>query len=189
VRSRQDLFFLPNLSRMEVKTKVNETAMRLVEPGMQARVRVEALPNFTIEGEVVSVSPLPIMPTRRFSSDQVKDYLTRVELRSVPEGLMPGMTAQVEIETASRPGALVVPTTSVAVDDGKAYCYVARGDRVERRDVTLGDAQEDLLEVVAGLDEGEQVVADPGVVSGSGVEVVSSPSASAVLGGQLPVGL
>ena len=59
------------------------------------------------------------------------------------------------------PNALVIPTEAVAFDSGHEYCYVARADSLERRDLTVGESSEDLLEVTAGLIEGEQVVLNP----------------------------
>jgi len=56
---------------------------------------------------------------------------------------------------------LVVPTEAITFDKGREVCYVATSNGLERRRVRVGQATQDLLEVTAGLDEGEQVVLDP----------------------------
>lgn len=182
VRQRQNLFYLPDLSAMEVETTLHESVVDRVHDGMRARVEVEALPGRLLEGHVVSVSPLPLMSPSPIGND-VKNYLGLVKLDSVPNGLRPGMTAQVEIVTANRPDALVIPPSAVLVENGEDFCYVAKGEEVERRHITLGTSTHELLEVTAGLAEGEEVVVSPSRVSlaaesaeEEGIEQATSPS-------------
>ena len=44
VRQRQRLFYLPDLTQMEVAAMLHESVVKDVKPGMLARVRIEALP-------------------------------------------------------------------------------------------------------------------------------------------------
>ena len=118
VREDQDLFYLPNLNKMEVRTLLNETVIRYVDKGMPAQVRIEALPNVLLEGEVISVAPLPVSIRSRYETDEIKNYEARVVLNVVPKGLMPGMSALVEVQTDYRPNALVVPPMAVTIEDG-----------------------------------------------------------------------
>ena len=60
VRRKQDLFMLPDLSRMEVLTLLHESVADEVRVGMVARVRVEGLPGRVLEGHVESVAQLPM---------------------------------------------------------------------------------------------------------------------------------
>jgi HlyD family secretion protein len=157
VRQRQRLFFLPNLARMEVDALVHETMVKHVAPGMRAWVRVESLSDRVMEGHVESVAPLP---EQNFFSE-VKYYVAAVKLDSVPKGLKPGMTAEVEIQTLHRPDVLAIPSDALTYEDGQGFCYVAHADHLERRHVTVGQASRDMLEVTEGLDEGDAVVIDP----------------------------
>jgi HlyD family secretion protein len=192
VRQRQDLFFLPDLGRMEIRTTLNETMVRRVEPGMTARVRVEALPHALLEGEVVSVAPLPMSKRSWAQSDDIKNFEARVELHAIPEGLMPGMTAEVEIQTAHRQDALVIPPQALTVEDGREVCYVARGGRLERRKVRIGASNPEMIEVLDGVEEGERVVTDLAWLASGRIEVVDLAEAagstpSAAHGGSDPV--
>jgi HlyD family secretion protein len=162
VREDQDLFFLPNLSKMQVKTRIHETAMGRVEPGMTARVKVEALQSAVLEGIVTSIAPLPISVRSWWQTNDVKNYETIVELHTIPDGLRPGMTAQVEILTSSRPDALVVPPYALTMDEGREVCYVLTPQAtIERREVEVGEVTPAHLEILSGLAEGEAVVANP----------------------------
>ena len=157
VRQKQVLFSLPDLTRMEVSTLLHETVVDRVRGGMLARVRVEGVTNRVQEGHVVSIAQLP---TRNLLND-VPYYIGLVKLDTIPRGLRPGMSAEVEIATERRHGVLTIPAGALTIVGGRRVCYVAHGDGVERREIEIGQTTRDRLEVTSGLDEGEEVVLDP----------------------------
>ncbi len=165
VHQKMDLFFLPDLGNMEVQAVLNETVVNRVKPNMPVRVRVEGLPQYAIEGHVVSVSPLPILRKEWGAVSDIKSYLGKIQLHSSPQGLMPGMTAEVEIQTAHSQDALVVPAESVLAENGRDYCLVENAGGLERREVTVGQGSRELLEIRSGLAEGEIVVRDPSLLN------------------------
>jgi HlyD family secretion protein len=162
VRQKQRLFYLPNLSRMEVSSLLHESVVDRVHEGMRAKIHVEGLPDRILEGNVTSVA---VLPTKSFFSD-VAYYLGQVKIDSPPDGIRPGMTAEVEIQTGKRSDVLTVPSSAVAREDGHEVCYVASDETLERRPVEIGRATQDQLEVTRGLSEGEQVVLNPSSVDG-----------------------
>lgn len=174
VRKDQDLFYLPNVEKMEVHAQLHESVLSRVRRGMRATAQIEAFPGVSLEGEVVSVSPLPAPIRSRYQTD-VKNYIARVRLDSVPSGLLPGMTARVEILTSWKPDALVIPPDALVAGDGRPYCYVTDGTTLRRREVELGECLPDRLEIVAGLSEGERVVTAPSRID---ADLVTSPAAS-----------
>jgi HlyD family secretion protein len=157
VRQMQKLFYLPDLARMQALAMVHESMASRVRPGMRARVRVEGLPDHVMEGQVTSIAQLP---TANLFND-VRYFYTQIALDSVPEGLKPGMTAEVEIATGARVDVLTIPSEAVAIEEGEEVCYIAHEDRVERRSITVGESSRGECEVTEGLDEGERVVLNP----------------------------
>ena len=157
VRQKQKLFYLPDLARMEVEALLHESIVREVSPGMRVAITVEGLSNRRLEGHVESVADVPVQ--NMFS--EVKYFIAMVRVDTVPRGLRPGMTAEVEIRTVNRPNALVIPADAMTVENGQEVCYVAVDDRLERREIKVGQAMRDLLEVTEGVDEGDAVVLDP----------------------------
>jgi HlyD family secretion protein len=160
------LFSLPDLSEMEVAVILHETVVDRVGTGMSARVRVDALPGREIEGRVLTVSPFPAYDEE--SANQIPQFVGTVRLLSVPTGLRPGMSAELEILTSRRLGVLAVPPAAVAREGRQNVCYVAHAEQTERRPVKLGARSRGLLEVVDGLAEGELVIIDPSPKSDSG---------------------
>ncbi len=169
---KMDLFFLPNLEKMVVKTDLNESVVQRVKPGMEVKVRAEALEGRIFRGKVIGVDSLPV-EAGSWRRRDIRLYTAHVELDS-PEELLPGMNAEVEILTDSEPAALVVPAEAVAIVDGRNFCYVTTADGVERRDVKYERGTIDLLRITEGLDEGEEVVLRPSMVKSEEVAVLES---------------
>ena len=163
VRQSQKLFFLPDLANMEVLTYLHESVANRVREGMRARARIEGFSNRTLEGHVISVAPLPTT-AGNWISDEVKYFVGVVKLDSVPKGMRPGLTAEVEFDVDRCLDVLAVPSEAIAVEQGRDVCYVAGIDGLQRRPVTLGRSSRDLLEVTRGLSEGDQVVLNPGKI-------------------------
>jgi HlyD family secretion protein len=173
VHQKQRLFYLPDLAQMEVEALLHESVAKEVKPGQLARVRIEALSNRALEGHIVSISQLPGAPLSQANPfGQIKSFVGVVKLDAVPRGLLPGMTAEVEIQTARKPDVLTIPAEALTFEEGQGVCYVAHDDQIERREIKVGQASRDLLEVTEGLGEGEEVVLDPASLSPD-IEVAS----------------
>lgn len=156
VRQKQTLFYLPDLSKMEIDTLFHETVIKKVRSGMRARVRIEGLPGRVLDGHVIKIAQLA---TQNFLSD-VRYYSGIVKLDTIPKGLLPGMTAEVEVMTDRLEEVLTVPPEAVAFENGLEVCYVAHDGNLERRQVKVGESNRDRVEVTEGLEKGEQVVLD-----------------------------
>src|SRR5262249_20751151 len=152
----QDLFKLPDPSRMEVEVSVHETMGPLVKEGMRAGVRIASIAERVIPGRVVSIIPMPIQNDKEWD-EHLKHYLARVRLDEVPSGILPTMSAEVEIDIGHPLETLVIPVQAMSVFEGHTSCYVMAESGVERRAITTGRSTIDLLEVTGGLHEGERV--------------------------------
>jgi HlyD family secretion protein len=161
VRRHMDLFYLPDLSEMVLNTTIHESVVKQVETGQTAQILITALPKVAVEGHVEKVDPLPITPTSWRANQEIKNFLARIKLNSVPEGLLPGMTATVEILTAFKSNALVVPTNALTMEGEQDICYVADGEDVQRRVVKVSPGNRQVVEITEGLEEGEEVILDP----------------------------
>ena len=159
VRERQSLVRLPDLSQMQVKVLVHESKADDIEPGMRARVRVQ---DRAFTGTVVSVANQA--DNGGWFSSQVKKYSTIVKIDGEPEGLLPGMTASVEVLVADKTDVLTVPVQSVVELDGAFYCWVQSTAGIVRRAVELGAKSLSSIEVARGLEAGEEVVINPQAV-------------------------
>jgi HlyD family secretion protein len=157
VRQGQELFYFPDLTKLEIVAMLNETVVAQVRRGMPARVRVEGLQGEeALEGHVESVESLP----RRTFND-VPYYPCRITLTVTPSGLLPGMSAGVEIQVGRCRDVLAIPSEAVSVDHDRHVCYVIGPSELECREITPGASTPNLIEVTDGLNEGEPVVLNP----------------------------
>jgi HlyD family secretion protein len=159
VWANQPLVILPDISRMEVETRVRETDIHKVERNQKVEVRVEAYPELRLTGSVTLVGTLAQEEQDRRGS---KFFSVRVGIRQSEPRLRPGMTARVEIEVEERADALFVPLEAVFEKDGRSLVYLA-GRRPRAREVVLGPSNADFVVVEKGLERGESVLLrDPG---------------------------
>lgn len=160
VRERQKIFSLPDTSRMRVNTKVHESMVDRLSPGLRALVRVDAFSDQLLKGRVEAVAPLPD-PNSMFSSD-VKVYTTQVSIENGLPGLRPGMTAQVEILVAQLENVLSIPVVSILEYKGADHVAVRQPDgSYDWRTVTVGTSNDKLVEIREGLKSGDRVALSP----------------------------
>lgn len=171
VYQSQKLFYLPDLSDMEVVTLLSESVVNQVRDGMRAVVRIEGIPNRSMHGRITKVAQLPLPDWR----NDVHYFEGIVKLEDPPAGLKPGMTAQVELEMPGRENVLAVRSEAVTIDDGEDVCFVVHEEGLERREVKLGQVTHEMTEVTQGLREGEQVVLNPQPLD---IELLDTPQPS-----------
>lgn len=162
VRQRQTLFYLPDFSEMQVQVVLNESVVDRVVPGQRVSVTLEAVHNLVLKGRVLSVGQIPFRVTGNQGMDTgVRFFTSIVKLDKTTDGLRPGMTAIVDFALSRRQNVLAIRHEAVRTDRGKKVCYVAREESLERREVKIGQDTADLVEVLDGLQEGEQVALNP----------------------------
>jgi len=117
---------------------------------MLARVRHLAWDDRRFEGRVARLAPVMDATTRALRAE--------VEVDNPDRLLRPGMFVEVTVIGERRAGVPVVPREAVAERAGKRVVFVLRGQRVARRDVTLGLGDDATVEVKEGLEPGERIV-------------------------------
>jgi multidrug efflux pump subunit AcrA (membrane-fusion protein) len=161
VRERQKIFTIPDLDApIRVKVKVHESMIAKLSPGLPATVKLDAFPETTLTGIVEQIAPVPD-PKTVFDPD-VNVYSTSVSIAKGIPGLRPGMGAMVDILVAELEGVLTVPIQAVVWYDQKDHVAVKTADNaIEWREVTLGLADGQRVEVKEGLESGETVAPEP----------------------------
>ena len=156
VRHQQNLFKLPDMSEMNVKVKLHESVVKQTAIGAQAYVTIDAYPKERLTGRVTKIA---VMPDRgqMWLNPGLKTYVTEVTLDRTPEGLKPGMSAQVEILVDTREAVLQVPVSAVFVDKGFQVVYVKTPMGLDTRRVEVGLSNQRVVEICKDLKEGEEV--------------------------------
>jgi RND family efflux transporter MFP subunit len=162
VREGQQLIRVVDLSRMVVGTRVHEAVISTVQVGQVVRVRVDAYPALELRGKVAQVSPTAA-PADWARSD-ARVYPVTVALDDSPPGLKPTMSTGVQIVTGEKKGVLLVPARAVMSAGRSRFCFVKADAKLVEREVTTGATDGTGIEITAGVQEGDTVLADPSAV-------------------------
>ena len=103
-----------DLRRMKVEADVDETDVAAVRLDQTATVKVDALPDTTLTGRVVEIANSPKV-SELGTQEQQTNFVVDVMIDNPPVILRPGMTADVEIKTATKKDVLHVPIQAVVV--------------------------------------------------------------------------
>lgn len=172
---------ISDLSSMEVNVEVNESDIVRVNLGDTASVEVDAFRDEVFKGIVTEIgnTALNAMDNLSASLNQVTNF--GVKIRILPESynhlaeagsspFRPGMSATVEIKTASANNALAVPlkavttradTTENAAENSVLCVFVLEEGEAKMRVIEGGIQDSKYMSILSGLAEGDEVVTGP----------------------------
>ena len=135
-----------DLSRMLVKADVDESDVVDMKPGQKAKITVDALPDTSFPGTVTEIGSTA---KRGLGGTAVAEGQTNFEVKvvfdqTVPQ-VRPGMTADVEIETATKPKTMAVPIQAVVVRTERELERAAHKNERKQRHSEAAAAEEDTV--------------------------------------------
>ena len=148
--SSTTLVTLVHLETLKVVANVLEKDIAFVKPGMKAKILTEAYPEKPFEGTVVRINKALDLATRTLQAE--------INIPNPGRLLKPGMFAKVELALAEKPEALVIPREAVLEEGGKRTVFVVEGNQALRKPIITGIEQDQVIEVVEGLKDGDKVV-------------------------------
>ncbi len=146
------LFKIIDPGALEVDANVTQEDYPLLQTGQAAVVYFDARPDVTVQGHVDRIVPLLVPGTS-------PTYDIYISLDQVPDGLVDGMTVDTNVTIASRKGVLCLPRNVVhASGNNTSVLQVWNGLTTGNRQVTTGLRGDTNIEILSGLQLGEQVV-------------------------------
>jgi membrane fusion protein, multidrug efflux system len=147
-----------DLSRVELEAAIPSTDIGSVRIGQGISLNIEGIDK-TFNGQVVRISPSTQAGTR-----SVPIYIA---IDNKDSRVRAGLFAQGVLALDKRSNVLVVPINALRETAGRNFVYILEGDKLAERDVKLGardengrasNGSEGVIEVIAGLKAGEQIV-------------------------------
>jgi HlyD family secretion protein len=163
---------IADLSEVLAVIDVDETEVVYVELGQAAELLVDALPDRSYRGRVVEIGSSGFS---RPDQPDVTFFSVKVLFAEPDPALRPGMSVRAEVVTAAHAEALVVPIQAVVerpplgpdgaepdedADEVQVVFVVEEGE-ARQRPVETGISDETHVEIAAGLEPGEPVIAGP----------------------------
>jgi len=174
-----------NLEGMEALVDVDENDIVLLSIGDEAQIEVDAIPGVKLMGEVTEIANSAKI-SGQGSTEQKTEFEVKIAITQPSSELRPGMTASAEVITEVRDDCLSIPIQCVAVrtteqlgvgeeetseagEEGEArfaadsegfveLVWIVADGRAQARQVSTGIQSETHIEILGGLEEGEQVV-------------------------------
>lgn len=136
----------PLIARLHVP----ERELNKLRDDQPADLRVDALPGEAFRGVVDRVSPVVDPATGTFT--------VTVAVSDEQGNLKPGMFGRVSIVYDVHDDAVLVPRGAVLIEDAKSTVFVIRDGRAQRQAVITGYTNNGSIEILEGIEAGDQVV-------------------------------
>lgn len=158
------LFEIVDDSRIKVTCNVPESRMRKIKVGQGVTATATDGSSRTFRGTVRNIG---------IKTDRGLNYPVEILLDRDPD-LRVGMYLKVGFE-AGEGSAVFIPRKAVVGSVLAANVYVLKDGKAEKREVRLGEMVDDTIEIIEGLEEGEQLIVAGlmNISDGSEVRVVN----------------
>jgi HlyD family secretion protein len=113
-----EIMTISDISLFEVEVEVDETDIAEVKLGQESKIKIDAFPDTVFNGEVSEIGNTAKI-TGYGTQDQVVNFLVKVLLLDEVNGVKPGMSASVDITTASHKDVLQIPIAAVVMREEK----------------------------------------------------------------------
>ncbi len=151
VTPQTQIYMIADLSNVWTYVDVYEYEMPWIKVGDEAHMRLASLPGEIFSGKITYIYPYLNAKTRTIK--------VRLEFKNPGLKLKPNMFADVNIHASKQVNAVVIPSEAVLRTGSRNAVFVVRGPgRYEPRDVKLGISSGGLVQILAGVKEGEEVV-------------------------------
>ena len=150
VSSSTPLVSLVHTEILKIVANVLEKDIPLLKLGMKAKIQVESYPGRPFEGKVEKINSILDLSTRTLQAE--------IYIPNPDRALKPGMFANVNVVLQEKPQALTLPKEAIIEAGGEMSVFVVEGKQALRRPVTLGYEEDRFVEVLKGINEGDQVI-------------------------------
>jgi HlyD family secretion protein len=141
-------------TQYEIEATVSEAEIAETKVGVPAKVTIDAYGDRAVfDASVSSVDPAETVV------DGVPAYSIKLSFANNDDRIKSGLTANVKMVIGTHANALVLPRQVVVTRDSESFVFVRGGDGMTERKVALGwRGENDMVEILSGLAEGDQVV-------------------------------
>ncbi len=151
------LITIMSTDTFQIESYVPEINIALIKLGDNAKVTLDAYgDNIFFEAKVVSIDPAETI------RDGVSTYKIKLQFSQQDERIKSGMTANVSIILFSKSNVVVVPGGVIFEKDGKKFVKIKNNKETSEREIITGDVSAlGQVEIISGLENGDQVILNP----------------------------
>jgi membrane fusion protein (multidrug efflux system) len=150
LRPGDELFTVADFDPLIARIFLPEKDVLTLDEGRVVRISLAADPSLEFVGRIRQISPVVDTAT-----GTVK---VTVEASSPPTQARPGAFVSIGIVRERREAAVLLPRKSVIRELRSAHVFITDGAKAEKRSVSLGLEEGDIVEALGGVEAGEQVI-------------------------------
>ena len=173
------LMTISEMSTVQAVLMVDETDTPSIQVGQKALLTIDAYPGRTFEGLVTEVGHSPILRDDTdlqgltTTSDAI-NFKVKVKVLAPPSGIRPGFSVAADVITGTRAKVAAVPLAAVVIRDSpkgekteagmprtEEGVYALRDGKVMFVPVKTGLTGDLMVEVLSGLQTGEEIITGP----------------------------
>ena len=155
--SSNTILRIDDLSQLLVEANVPELEYSKLKLGQQVRIKASAASARTYTGEIRRIAEAALEKKSDFGSRTNVEFAVSIEIKDADSDLKPGMSALVDVIPATRKGVLALRHEYLERSVSNLTEAVVTLETGERKNVTLGLQNEEMAEVLTGLNEGQKV--------------------------------
>jgi RND family efflux transporter MFP subunit len=144
---------IAHLDALEFHADVDQTDIGALNRRQRVAVALDAFPDVRLQGSVDEMT----LSNLEEASGRVR-YKVRVALEKTQVPLRLGMTGTADFILARKENILTLPGAVVNERDGEAFVFVMDEGKARQRPLRIGLRNEELVEVLAGLQAADQVI-------------------------------
>jgi len=148
----QILASIPDVTRMKVKTYINESDVKRVYKGMKVIVRLDALPSVPFNGSISEISKVCV------ARDKEKVFNIVVVIDESDLRLKPGMTVNCEYILYESEENMFVPNNCLLKEGGHSYIFLKKGRSVRKVEVQAGPVNINHTVIAGEVKPGQKLV-------------------------------
>ena len=153
-KGQTDILTLYPNEKMSVTISVDETDILALKEGQEAEVVVSSVSDEVLSGTVDEISREAV------TASGVSLYSAKITVDNAP-GMLPGMTADVDVKIEGVENALIIPVAALRQTSAISYVFTEYDADTKHyggmKEVTTGMQNDDYVEILSGLQEGETV--------------------------------
>lgn len=149
-----ELFTLQNTDKVDVNVNVSKYDYDKVKEGQSAEI---TLAGKTYEGEVTNISHIATQNEKGASLISAD-----VRIKNPDEDIFFGVDAKVTIHAEEADDVVVLPAEVVNIGKTGSFCYGIENGVITKKDITTGISSDEYVEVLDGIQEGDEVIRDIG---------------------------
>lgn len=158
VSDNQYIGKIVDIDKLHLISYVGEQDVFRIREGMPVQVKINAMKQVSLKGEVLKVSKFAKTGADQASDEKAAQFEVIISLEP-SEYLIAGLSLSGEIETERREAATVVSSMAIVREQGKFYVTLDKGSgQYERQEIKIGLETPEKTEVLEGLKPGDTVV-------------------------------